>query len=59
MVDDLVAELKSVEKIAIVKALTTWLDLGVLKEDDHERYKLLEVAEAALQTVIAAEQAAS
>ncbi|KAI0822342.1 ubiquitin-protein ligase [Trametes gibbosa] len=46
MVDDLVAELKSVEKIAIVKALTTWLDLGVLKEDDHERYKLLEVAEA-------------
>ncbi|EIW59111.1 ubiquitin-protein ligase [Trametes versicolor FP-101664 SS1] len=45
-VDELVAELKSVEKTAIVKALTTWLDLGVLKEEDEDRYKLLEIAEA-------------
>lgn len=44
--DELVAELKSVEKTAIVKALTTWLDLGVLKEEEEDRYKLLEIAEA-------------
>ncbi|KAI0632358.1 hypothetical protein C8Q77DRAFT_1125177 [Trametes polyzona] len=45
-VDELVAELKSVEKSAILKALITWVDLGVVKEEETDRYKLLEVAEA-------------
>ncbi|KAL7280018.1 hypothetical protein ACG7TL_006431 [Trametes sanguinea] len=45
-VDQLVTEFKSVEKTAILKALTTWVDLGVLKEEESDRYKLLEVAEA-------------
>ncbi|KAH9891559.1 ubiquitin-protein ligase [Cubamyces lactineus] len=46
-VDELVAELQSVEKAAILKSLTTWIDLGVLKEEAESRYKLLEIAEAA------------
>ncbi|CDO77135.1 hypothetical protein BN946_scf184657.g10 [Trametes cinnabarina] len=46
-VEQLVVELKSVEKTAILKALTTWVDFGVLKEEDADRYKLLEIAEAA------------
>ncbi|KAI8971172.1 ubiquitin-protein ligase [Trametes punicea] len=45
-IDELVAEFKSVEKTAIVKALTTWIDLGVLKDEDENRYRLLEIAEA-------------
>lgn len=40
----LAAEIK-VDKAAVLKALMTWVDLGVLKEEDTTRYKLLEVAE--------------
>ncbi|KAI0670871.1 ubiquitin-protein ligase [Trametes maxima] len=45
-VDELATELKSVEKTAILKALTTWIDLGVIKEGDENKYILLEIAEA-------------
>ncbi|KAI0365712.1 ubiquitin-protein ligase [Pilatotrama ljubarskyi] len=46
-VEELIAQFKSVEKTAILKALTTWVELGVLKEEETDRYKLLEIAEAA------------
>lgn len=45
-VADLATDLK-VPQAAALKALTTWLDLGVLKEEDMNVYKLLEVAEEA------------
>ena len=41
---DLVATLGSVERPAIVKALVTWVELGVLKEDSESVFKLLNVA---------------
>lgn len=40
----LAAEIK-LDKAVVLKALMTWVDLGVLKEEDVTRYKLLEVAE--------------
>ena len=43
-VEDLATEMK-VEKAAALKAILTWVDLGVLKEEDSGAYKLLEVAE--------------
>ncbi|KAM5531321.1 hypothetical protein V8D89_015036 [Ganoderma adspersum] len=43
-VAELAAEIK-VDRAAVLKALMTWVDLGVLKEEDTTRYKLLEVAE--------------
>ena len=36
-----------VDSTAAIKALLTWVDLGVLKEEDVNHYKLLEVAEEA------------
>ncbi|TBU44447.1 hypothetical protein BD309DRAFT_958345 [Dichomitus squalens] len=45
-VAELAAEMK-VDKTAAIKALLTWVDLGVLKEEDVNHYKLLEVAEEA------------
>lgn len=40
----------SVERSAAVKSLTTWVELGVLKEDKPDHYRLLKVAEAASST---------
>ena len=34
-----------IDKAAALKAVTTWVDLGVLKEEDVTVYRLLEVAE--------------
>ncbi|RPD62311.1 hypothetical protein L226DRAFT_532671 [Lentinus tigrinus ALCF2SS1-7] len=45
-VADLATEMK-IERAAALKAIMTWVDLGVLKEEDSGMYKLLEVAEAA------------
>ncbi|KAJ6485260.1 hypothetical protein DFH09DRAFT_1252884 [Mycena vulgaris] len=36
-----------VDRIAALKALLTWVDLGVLKEDEENTFRLLEVAEEA------------
>ena len=44
-VDELVASVGSVDRSAAIKALTTWVDLGVLKDEGGNRYRLLEVAE--------------
>ncbi|KAI0699322.1 hypothetical protein C8T65DRAFT_719807 [Cerioporus squamosus] len=45
-VADLATEMK-VERAAALKAVLTWVDLGVLKEEDAGVYKLLVVAEEA------------
>lgn len=62
--DELVAGVGNVDRIAALKALTTWVDLGVLKEDTENTFRLLEVAEEKVtlerepRTVIAAEEPA-
>lgn len=43
--DELIAGVGSVDKAAALKALLTWVDLGVLKEDGEGTFRLLEVAE--------------
>lgn len=43
--DDLIADVGSVNRIAALKALLTWVDLGVLKEEDDHAFRLLERAE--------------
>ncbi|KAJ7878833.1 hypothetical protein B0H14DRAFT_3083005 [Mycena olivaceomarginata] len=37
----------AVDRTAALKALITWIDLGVLKEDEENTFRLLEVAEEA------------
>ena len=44
-VDELVAVVGSIDRAAAIKALTTWVDLGVLKDEGGGLYRLLEVAE--------------
>ncbi|KAJ8073630.1 hypothetical protein PM082_011908 [Marasmius tenuissimus] len=44
-IEELVAGVGSVDRMAAVKALLTWVDLGVLKEDGDDKFRLLEVAE--------------
>ncbi|KAJ7604032.1 hypothetical protein FB45DRAFT_958198 [Roridomyces roridus] len=43
--DELVSGVGSVDRTAALKALITWIDLGVLKEDEESVFRLLEVAE--------------
>ena len=43
-INELIAGVGSVDRTAAVKALLTWVDLGVLKEDG-DTFRLLEVAE--------------
>ncbi|KAH9950660.1 hypothetical protein B0H21DRAFT_722720 [Amylocystis lapponica] len=43
-VDELIARVGAVDRTSSLKALTTWADMGVLKDEDG-RYRLLEVAE--------------
>lgn len=44
-VDELVTSVGSIDRSAAIKALTTWVDLGVLKDEGGNQYRLLEVAE--------------
>lgn len=44
-VDELIAGVGAVDRGAALKALLTWVDLGVLKEDTEGSFRLLEVAE--------------
>ena len=44
-VDELVSAVGSIDRAAAIKALTTWVDLGVLKDEGGSLYRLLEVAE--------------
>lgn len=43
--DELVESLESVERPVVIKALGTWIDLGVIKETDPDTFRLLKVAE--------------
>lgn len=45
--DALIPRVGSVDRSSALKALATWVDLGVLKEDTENSFRLLEVAEAA------------
>jgi anaphase-promoting complex subunit 2 len=44
--DELIASVGAVDRTAALKALLTWVDKGVLKEDSENVFRLLEVAEA-------------
>ncbi|KAH9841592.1 uncharacterized protein C8Q71DRAFT_737818 [Rhodofomes roseus] len=46
-VDELIARVGSVDRPAALKALATWVDMGVVKEGAPNQYILLEVAEDA------------
>ncbi|KAM6489967.1 Cullin homology [Amanita muscaria] len=43
--DELIEVVGSIDRSAALKALITWVDLGVLKEDVEDTFRLLEVAE--------------
>ncbi|KAF8625915.1 hypothetical protein AX17_006641 [Amanita inopinata Kibby_2008] len=43
--DQLIEAVGSIDRSAALKALITWVDLGVLKEDVEDTFRLLEVAE--------------
>lgn len=43
--DELISGVGSVDKAAALKSLITWVDLGVLKEENENTFRLLEVAE--------------
>ncbi|KAF7348133.1 Anaphase-promoting complex subunit 2 [Mycena sanguinolenta] len=45
--DELIEGVGAVDRTAALKALITWIDLGVLKEDEENTFRLLEVAEEA------------
>ncbi|KAJ7274011.1 hypothetical protein C8J57DRAFT_1062796 [Mycena rebaudengoi] len=45
--DELIAGVGAVDRTAALKALLTWVDLGVLKEDEENVFRLLEVTEEA------------
>ena len=44
--DTLISRVGSVDKSSALKALGTWVDLGVIKEDMEHSFRLLEHAEA-------------
>lgn len=44
-VDDLISRVGSVTRSAALKALATWVDLHVLKENDANEFRLLSVSE--------------
>ena len=45
--DGLIPRVGSVDRSSALKALVTWVDLGVLKENSENSFQLLEVAEEA------------
>jgi anaphase-promoting complex subunit 2 len=45
--DELIEGVGAVDRTAALKALITWIDLGVLKEDEENTFRLLEVTEEA------------
>ncbi|KAJ6585555.1 hypothetical protein B0H19DRAFT_424203 [Mycena capillaripes] len=45
--DELIGGVGAVDRTAALKALITWIDLGVLKEDEENTFRLLEVQEEA------------
>jgi anaphase-promoting complex subunit 2 len=45
--DELIGGVGAVDRTAALKALITWIDLGVLKEDEENTFRLLEVTEEA------------
>ena len=53
-VSDIVVKVGLIERSQAVKALTTWVELGVLKEDSPDHYRLLKTAQEATATTKAA-----
>ncbi|KAJ7814071.1 hypothetical protein B0H13DRAFT_2242786 [Mycena leptocephala] len=51
--DELIGGVGAVDRTAALKALITWIDLGVLKEDEENTFRLLEVTEEAAPSRIA------
>ena len=45
--DELIDGVGAVDRAAALRALITWIDLGVIKEDEVNTFRLLEVAEEA------------
>jgi anaphase-promoting complex subunit 2 len=45
--DELIGGVGAVDRTAALKALITWVDLGVLKEDEENQFRLLEITEEA------------
>ena len=43
--DELALRVGSIDRSAAVKALMTWIDLGVLKEESENTFKLLEMVD--------------
>ncbi|TFK44239.1 hypothetical protein BDQ12DRAFT_672627 [Crucibulum laeve] len=43
--DELIADVGGIDRSAALKALLTWVDLGVLKEDEENMFRLLEFEE--------------
>ena len=43
--EDLISSVGSIDRVAAIKALSTWVDHGVLKEDPENTFILLEKAE--------------
>ncbi|THH01918.1 hypothetical protein EW026_g872 [Hermanssonia centrifuga] len=46
-ITELVKEVGSIDRSSAIRALTTWTELGVLKEDSADTFRLLKVAEEA------------
>ena len=43
--DELTSRVGSIDRSAALKALVTWVDMGVLKEDGENTFRLLELTE--------------
>ncbi|KAF8882924.1 ubiquitin-protein ligase [Gymnopilus junonius] len=54
--DELIVAVGSVNRSAAIKALSTWVDLGVLKEDPENTFNLLEKAEEGQSAAAAARE---
>ncbi|TFK26875.1 ubiquitin-protein ligase [Coprinopsis marcescibilis] len=57
VVDDLLASLGNVDRASVVKALATWVNMGVLKEAEENVFVLLEVAEEIDENAVVASSA--
>ncbi|KAI0801938.1 hypothetical protein BC629DRAFT_1284384 [Irpex lacteus] len=45
--EEIIEKIGSIERPAVIKALGTWIELGVIKQDETNKFRLLHVAEAA------------
>ncbi|PPQ79767.1 hypothetical protein CVT25_003320 [Psilocybe cyanescens] len=52
ILDDLISSVGSVDRSSAIKALSTWVDHGVLKEDPENTFRLLERAEEPSESTV-------